>query len=65
MNLRGLELAEGGYCGALCEMRADLLEFVGALGFKAWPNEAHPCFCCNSHRDTLICLLYTSPSPRD
>ena len=33
----GAELA-GGICGALVEMRADLLEFVGACGFKNWQN---------------------------
>ena len=32
-NLRGMDLANG-YCGALCEMRADLEEFSNSCGFK-------------------------------
>ena len=38
-------LAEG-LAGALVEMRADLLEFTGALGFKNWDDKLHPCFVC-------------------
>eukprot|EP00969_Alexandrium_andersonii_P318977 14091336-Alexandrium_andersonii.AAC.1 len=34
-------------------MRADLLEFVTACGFKQWSNVTNPCFCCNSRRDDL------------
>ena len=42
---RGTELAAG-YCGALCEMRADLLEFCDACGFQRWSTLDMPCFCC-------------------
>lgn len=28
-------------------MRADLLEFTGACGFKTWSNNDTPCFCCD------------------
>ena len=50
---RGFPLA-GGYRGALCEMRADLLEFVTAGGFKNWSNLRNPCFCCGTSRDDLF-----------
>eukprot|EP00959_Pyramimonas_sp_CCMP1952_P290382 6073741-Pyramimonas_sp.AAC.1 len=40
-NVRGFPLAEG-LCGALVEMRADLLEFVSALGFRRWDNVLNP-----------------------
>ena len=50
--MRGFPLAEG-LCGALVEMRADLLEFVSALGFRRWDNVLSPCFCCNSFRDDV------------
>lgn len=49
---QGLELA-GGRCGALCEMRADLLEFTGACGFKNWANNENPCFCCTCPKHEL------------
>ena len=52
-NQRGFQLA-GGARGALCEMRADLLELVTACGFKNWANVANPCFCCHSRRDDLF-----------
>ena len=42
-----------GLCGAPVEMRADLLEFVGACGFKTWQNSANPCFCCMAPHDDL------------
>lgn len=47
-------LIAAGVCGALCEMRADLLEFVGACGFKTWSNADHPCFCCSCERGDLF-----------
>ena len=50
---RGFELADG-LCGALCEMRADLLEFVTSLGFRRWDNVAAPCFGCNCTRAQLF-----------
>ena len=43
---RSTDLA-GGKRGALCEMRADLLEYVGACRFKQWSHVEHPCFCCD------------------
>jgi hypothetical protein len=49
---RGMFIAQG-YCGALCEFRADLLEFVTACGFKTWANVENPCFCCNSKKTEL------------
>ena len=50
---RGHQLA-GGYSGALVEMRADLLEFVGACGFKTWADNDNPCFCCTAKKDELF-----------
>jgi hypothetical protein len=44
----------GGLSGALLEMRADLLEFVGACGFKTWANNSSPCFCCDCSKDDLF-----------
>eukprot|EP00969_Alexandrium_andersonii_P350293 15432916-Alexandrium_andersonii.AAC.1 len=52
-NQRGFDLADG-RCGALCEMRADLLEFVTACGFKTWSHVKCPCFCCTCVRDSLF-----------
>eukprot|EP00969_Alexandrium_andersonii_P003985 173063-Alexandrium_andersonii.AAC.1 len=49
---RGLPIAEG-FCGALVEMRADLLEFVGALGFKNWQHAERPCWCCHATQEGL------------
>jgi len=51
-ELAGKSLA-GGLVGALVEMRADLLEIVGACGFKQWSNVDHPCFLCESSRAQL------------
>ena len=50
---RGQPLA-GGYCGAMVEMRADLLEFVGACGFKTWADTSDPCFCCTAEKDDMF-----------
>ncbi len=50
---RGMPIAEG-WCGALCEMRADLLEFVSACGFKTWSNLENPCFCCTCKKESLF-----------
>ena len=50
---RNFELADG-ICCALVEMRADLLEFVGALGFTRWDNVENQCFCCMCNRDSLF-----------
>eukprot|EP00959_Pyramimonas_sp_CCMP1952_P388619 8143025-Pyramimonas_sp.AAC.1 len=50
---RGFPLASG-MCGALVEMRADLLEFQQSLGFRRWDNLRAPCFCCNCSRDELF-----------
>ncbi len=52
-NKRGFPLA-GDYKGALIEMRADLLEFVGAAGFKTWANNLNPCFCCGAAKSELF-----------
>ena len=41
----------GGRTAALCEMRADLLEFVDACGFRRWDSVENPCFCCTCRRD--------------
>lgn len=49
---RGLPLA-GQFRGALVEFRADLLEFVGAAGFKQWSNNTNPCWCCGSPKSHL------------
>ena len=49
---RGQCLA-GGRCGALVEMRADLLEYVSALGFKQWQDCDHPCFLCDCSKANL------------
>jgi hypothetical protein len=49
---QGTDLADG-KCGALVEMRADLLEFVGACGFKTWSNCENPCFCCTCSKTEL------------
>ena len=43
----------GGFAGALVEMRADLLEFTTALGFKTWANNDKPCFCCSVDKASL------------
>jgi hypothetical protein len=48
-----MEFADG-WCGALCEMRADLLEIVGMCGFKTWSNVLNPCFCCFATKDALF-----------
>ena len=53
LQLSGTPLA-GGHCGALCEMRADLLEIVSACGFKTWQHVENPCFCCTSSKDRLF-----------
>lgn len=50
---RGFPIA-GGYTGALCEMRADMLEFVTAGGFKSWSNVVNPCLCCGSPKPDLF-----------
>ena len=34
-------------------MRADLLEFVSACGFKTWANNDNPCFCCDVAKDQM------------
>ena len=49
---RGLPLANG-LRGALCEYRADLLEFQQALGVKRWDNVESPCFFCNCRKIDL------------
>lgn len=51
--LRGTPLADG-RCGALCEMRADLLEIVEACGFTRWSNPENPCWLCHCTRDQLF-----------
>ena len=43
----------GGFCGVLVEMRADLLEFWQACGFKNWRSANHPCFCCVAPSEQL------------
>ena len=53
LQLCGTPLADG-YCGALCEMRADLLEIVSACGFKTWQHVDNPCFCCTSDKASLF-----------
>ena len=53
IQLCGTPLANG-YCGALCEMRADLLEIVTACGFKTWQHVENPCFCCSSTKANLF-----------
>ena len=50
--LAGQPLADG-YHGALVEMRADILEFVQAVGYKQWSNVLNPCFACGSSRADL------------
>lgn len=50
--MAGTELANG-VCGALYEMRADLLEFTSACGFKTWANTLRPCFLCTVRRTHL------------
>ena len=50
---RGFPLAEG-WAGALTELRMDLLELTGALGFKTWQNVDHPCFCCDIKKKDLF-----------
>eukprot|EP00969_Alexandrium_andersonii_P007688 335047-Alexandrium_andersonii.AAC.1 len=64
---RGFHLADG-FCGALVEMRADLLEFVSACGFKSWSNVENPCFCCTASREQLFDFpptMDTTWQPRD
>ena len=44
--LAGSLIADG-KCGALVELRADLLEIIGALGFaQSWSVKTSPCFLC-------------------
>ncbi len=52
-NMRGFELA-GGYVGGLIEYTADILEFVGALGFKRWSDNVNPCFICGCPKHALF-----------
>ena len=52
-RIAGQELADG-FCGAFSEMRADLLEFVGALGFRNWSDVRKPCFLCNATKTKLF-----------
>ena len=47
------DLAEG-LRGALCQVRADLLEFVTSLGFKNWANVSRPCFVCDVTKDKMF-----------
>ena len=47
------DLAEG-LRGALCQARADLLEYVTALGFKNWSNKLRPCFCCTATKEEMF-----------
>ena len=60
----GRWLAEG-KCGALVEMRADLLEYVSALGFRQWQDCMRPCFLCDSSRADLFNFppSITMPAP--
>lgn len=51
-NQRGFPLAEG-FVGGLAEYRADLLEFVGALGFKRWQDNVNPCMLCGCAKHQL------------
>ncbi|CAK0840011.1 unnamed protein product, partial [Prorocentrum cordatum] len=44
--LRGTEICSG-WRGALCEIRADLLEITSSLGFRNWQNPVNPCFVCS------------------
>ena len=56
-DIGGTFLAEG-RCGAVVEMRADLLEIIGALGFtQSWSDTSHPCFLC----ETPLANLYDFP----
>ncbi len=52
-NMRGFELA-GGYVGGLTEYRADLLEFIGNLGFKRWMDTVNPCLLCGCPKHALF-----------
>ncbi len=52
-NLRGFTIANG-YCGALTEYRADILEIVDMLGFRRWSDVDNPCFQCGVCRDELF-----------
>ena len=54
-GVAGSFLADG-FCGALVEMRADLLEIIGALGFSTpWvKNAANPCFMCDCGGEQLF-----------
>ena len=55
-ELRGNLLADG-YCGAMCELRADLSEMVSALGFATpWAPGVpkHPCFLCDCPHNDLF-----------
>ncbi len=52
-NMRGFELA-GGFRGGLTEYRADLLEFVGGLGFKNWQDNINPCMLCGCPKHALF-----------
>ena len=55
--LRGTEIASG-WRGALCEIRADLLEITQALGFKNWQNPLNPCFVCSCIRPVQVSSQY-------
>eukprot|EP00969_Alexandrium_andersonii_P116051 5132052-Alexandrium_andersonii.AAC.1 len=46
---QGNPLARG-LAGVLCEMRADLLEHIQAMGFKTRGNVDRPCFLCSAAR---------------
>ena len=53
-DLGGGLLADG-FAGALTEMRADLLEFVGSLGFtESWSDTTTPCFLCDATIDNIF-----------
>ncbi len=60
---RGFPLAEG-FHRALVGMRADLLEFVGAVGFKQWGNTRNPCFCCGTPKSDLFAFPRTMSESR-
>ena len=52
-ELAGTFIADG-MCGAVVEMRADLLEIIGALGFtQSWSTKSSPCFLCDVEHEHL------------